>query len=84
MASTSQQSTHCDMGWGWPSYGSYPKVMVRSSQGHSKAKSSENVENSLFSFFLLQLTKPLAAHSCMYATFLYHSKIRVKSQLIDF
>ena len=35
-------STHGDKGWGWVSEGSYSKVMVRSSQGHSKVKSAEN------------------------------------------
>ena len=35
-------STHVRMGWGWISQGCYPKVMVRSSQGHSKVKSAQN------------------------------------------
>ena len=35
-------STHCDMGRCWISQGSYPKVIVRLSDGHSKAKSSQN------------------------------------------
>ena len=35
-------STHGDMGWWWVSKGSYPKGMVKSSQGHSKVKSAKN------------------------------------------
>ena len=40
--------THGDMGWGWASYGCYPKVTTRSSQVHSKVKSDEIGENSSF------------------------------------
>ena len=35
-------STHGDMGCGWASYGCYPKVIARSSQGHSKVKLAQN------------------------------------------
>ena len=35
-------STHSNMVWGRASHECYPKVMARSSQGHSKVKSSEN------------------------------------------
>ena len=48
-------STHGDMGWCWVSHGSYPKVMLRSSQGHSKVKSAENGSNNLFLLFLITL-----------------------------
>ena len=36
-------STHGDIGWGWASEESYPKVRVRLSQGHSKVKTAKNV-----------------------------------------
>ena len=48
MASTSNKSfvpnpcTHGGMCWWSASRGSYPKVMVRSSQGYSKVKSAQN------------------------------------------
>ena len=35
-------STHSDMVWGRASHECYPKVMTRSSEGHSKVKSAEN------------------------------------------
>ena len=35
-------STHSDMDWGRASHEFYPKVMKRSSQGHSNVKSAEN------------------------------------------
>ena len=50
MASTSitadearpQYTCHSDMVWGRAPHECYPKVMTRSSQGHSKVKSAEN------------------------------------------
>ena len=46
------EGEHGETGWGRASYGYYPKVKSRSSQGHIPAKKGEN---SKFLLFLLQL-----------------------------
>ena len=51
----SEPNPNGDMGWGWASYGSYPKVMVRSSQFHSKVKSAPHGRQYLMLVVLLQL-----------------------------